>query len=372
MATTPAIAIIGAGPSGLALARLLECRGVSYIIYERDAATVEGITTLGQPRAGGTLDIHAATGQRAIIEGGLLKEFEKYARYDAATFKLWDYHGTQGDLRKIYLDALPAEKIRWGHALKQVTKDAEGLTVLEFADGTTASGFKLVVGADGAWSKVKALINPVAPQYCGVHYIESRINPDNPVHAAVQARVGKGMLIVGGPNKLITMQNLGDGSYRVYSGARVPADFSTDGRVDFGDTDAMRTLVLSERFFGAAWAAEFRDYIRHSTDFRPWPLYHVPPASVAWDHVPGLTLGANYAMTDALYLADKIAAHDGLEGDEALDRAVREYETEMFERGAGLIKRGVQMIDMFFTEDSPRPMVEMFSGKGVPIKEEKV
>lgn len=228
-------------------------------------------------------------------------------------------------------------------------------------------------------------INPVAPQYCGVHYIESRINPDNPVHAAVQARVGKGMLIVGGPNKLITMQNLGDGSYRVYSGARVPADFSTDGRVDFGDTDAMRSLVLSERFFGAAWAAEFRDYIHHSTDFRPWPLYHVPPTSVAWDHVPGVTLvgdaahlgppsgeGANYAMTDALYLADKIAAHGGLEGDEALDRAVREYETEMFERGAGLIKRGVQMIDMFYVEDSPRPMVEFFSGKGVPIKEEKV
>ncbi|KAK7973750.1 Mpv17/PMP22 family protein [Apiospora arundinis] len=315
MTQTPAVAIIGAGPSGLALARLLEVRGISYVVYERDAASPDDVTTLGLKRAGGTLDIHAATGQRAIVEGGLLKEFENdFPEID------------RGDLRKIYLDSVPKEKIRWGHALKRVTKDEpDGTAVLEFADGTTASGFRLVVGADGAWSKVKALVNPVTPQYCGVHYIESRINLDNPVYTAVQARVGKGMLLVGGPYKMITMQNLGDGSYRIYSAARVPEDFSTDGKHDFSDTEAMRALCLSDEFFGADWVDEFRSFIRHSTDFRPWPLYHVPAESVAYASVPGVTLvgdsahlgppsgeGANYAMTDALYLADKIAEHGGV------------------------------------------------------------
>ncbi|KAK8073983.1 hypothetical protein PG994_004882 [Apiospora phragmitis] len=400
---TPTVAIIGAGPAGLALARLLECRGISYVVYERDASPAA--LTGQQQRAGGTLDIHASTGQRAIVEGGLAQEFEKYARYDASTFKLWSGVGPRavqyidlergsefpeidrGDLRKIYLDAVPADKIRWGHGLKRVTKDAEGAPVLEFADGTTASGFRLIVGADGAWSKVRSLLSSATPQYCGIHIIESRITPDNPVYDKVQARVRKGMLMAGGPNKTVTFQNLGDGSYRVYMGVRVPVDFATDGKVDFSDTEAMRVMCLSSPggFFGD-WAEELRDYIRHSTDFRPWHLYHIPPASIAWDAVPGVTLigdaahlgppsgeGANFAMTDSLYLAEKMAEHGGFDSsDEARDRAVREYEVEMFARGAGLVQRGLDMLAMFYTEDSPRPLVDFFRKKGAPISEQEV
>ncbi|KAK8023882.1 hypothetical protein PG993_011948 [Apiospora rasikravindrae] len=391
---TPSIAIIGAGPSGLALARLLECRGISYVVYERDASAAVFI------RNGGTLDIHASTGQRALVEGGLLAEFEKYARYDASIFRLWDRHGTQyiqhergndfpeidrGDLRRIYLEAIPQDKIRWGKGLKRVTRGEDGVPVLEFADGTTASGFRLVVGADGAWSKVRSLINDVKPQYCGIHIIETRISPTNPVYSQVQSRVGKGMLLVGGPHKMITLQNLGDESYRMYLGVQVPADIATDGKVDFSDTEAMRTLCLSSDFFGDDWAAEFRAYISNSTDFRPWPLYHIPPASVAWDAVPGVTLvgdaahlgppsgeGANFAMTDALYLADKLAEHDDwAKNDEARDRAVRAYEVEMFERGAELIERGVRMTEVFYAEDSPHPTVELFREKGVSVSEKE-
>ncbi|KAK8070723.1 hypothetical protein PG997_010926 [Apiospora hydei] len=259
------------------------------------------------------------------------------------------------------------------------------MPVLEFADGTTASGFRLVVGADGAWSKVRSLINDVTPQYCGIHIIESRISPANPVYTQVQSRVGKGMMLIGGPNKMITLQNLGDESYRMYLGVRVPADFATDGQVDFSDTDAMRTMCLSTAFFGDDWADEFRGYITNATDFRPWPLYHIPPAAVAWPAVPGVTLvgdaahlgppsgeGANFAMTDALYLADKLAEHgDWVDSDDARDRAVRGYEVEMFERGAKLIQRGVDVTEVFYAGDAPRPTVELFRGKGVPVLEKK-
>ncbi|KAK8102359.1 hypothetical protein PG984_015505 [Apiospora sp. TS-2023a] len=396
--TTPSVAIIGAGPAGLALARLLEVRGISYVVYERDASPSVF------NRTGGTLDIHASTGQRAIVEGGLSKEFERYARYDASTFKLWDGVGKgkqyvdlergaefpeidRGDLRKIYLEAVPEEKIKWGHGLKRVTRGHNGQApTLEFADGTTASGFRLVVGADGAWSKVRSLLSPATPQYCGIHIIESRINPDNAVYAQLQSLVRKGMLLAGGPNRTVTFQNLGDGSYRVYLGAQVPEDYARDGKVDFSDTDAMRALCLSNDsvFFGN-FTEEIRNYIAHATDFRPWPLYHIPPSSISWDPVPGVTVigdaahlgppsgeGANYAMTDALYLSDKLAEHNGFEGDEARDRAVREYEVEMFERGAGLVQRGLDMLACFYADNSPLSIVDMFKKKGAPITETEI
>ncbi|KAK7972651.1 tetracycline resistance [Apiospora saccharicola] len=365
--TTPCVAIIGAGPAGLALARLLEVRGISYIVYERDASPSVF------NRTGGTLDIHASTGQRAIAAGGLSKEFERYARYDASTFKLWDGVGKgkqyvdlergaefpeidRGDLRKIYLEAVPEEKIKWGHGLKRVTRGVDGeAPTLEFADGTTASGFRLVVGADGAWSKVRSLLSPATPQYCGIHIIESRINPDNPVYARMQARVRKGMLLAGGPNRTAIFQNLGDGSYRLYLGVQVPEDYAR------GDLHRPRhrlpTLAL----------------IPH------------PPSSISWDPVPGVTLigdaahlgppsgeGANYAMTDALYLTDKLAEHSGFESDEARDRAVREYEVDMFERGAGLVQRGLDMLACFYADNSPLSIVDMFKEKGAPITETEI
>ncbi len=50
------VAIIGAGPVGLTLARLLQQHGVAVTVYERDANAQARIW-------GGTLDLEAETGQ---------------------------------------------------------------------------------------------------------------------------------------------------------------------------------------------------------------------------------------------------------------------------------------------------------------------
>jgi 2-polyprenyl-6-methoxyphenol hydroxylase-like FAD-dependent oxidoreductase len=165
MTSTPAIAIVGGGPCGLTLARLLECKGIDYLVFERD----EGENS---NRAGGSLDIHPPTGQQALKECGLFEEFQKYARYDDTVFTLTDKEGNQvlhmgqdrdapeidrHDLRQILLESIPGHKIKWGHSLKSVTSD-NGKPVLHFANGRQESGFKLVVGADGAWSKVRRMV----------------------------------------------------------------------------------------------------------------------------------------------------------------------------------------------------------------------
>jgi len=162
----PSIAIIGGGPCGLTLARLLECKGIDYVVYERDESE-------NSNRVGGSLDIHSETGQHALREGGLFDEFKKYARYDDTLVTIADKLGKrllqlgQGrdapeidriKLRQILLDAIPKQKIKWGHALASTTVGEDNRPVLQFSNGVVLSGFKLVVGADGAWSKVRPMV----------------------------------------------------------------------------------------------------------------------------------------------------------------------------------------------------------------------
>lgn len=165
--SVPTVAILGGGPSGLALARLLECNKIDYVVYERDASSLmEG--------QGGSLDIHGTTGQQVLKEAGLHDEFKKYARWEASKVFIQDKNGTthlvdgedqdepeidRATLRKILVESIPPNKIRWNHAAKTVEKLGNGDVAINFVNGTSASGFKLVVGADGAWSKARHLVS---------------------------------------------------------------------------------------------------------------------------------------------------------------------------------------------------------------------
>jgi 2-polyprenyl-6-methoxyphenol hydroxylase-like FAD-dependent oxidoreductase len=169
-AQSPAIAILGAGPSGLAFARLMRLNHITYTIFERD----ESSSTVGQ---GGTLDVHAETGQQTLKEAGLLEQFRAKARYDAQRMVIVDRNAKlavdldgrdsesrpeidRKDLRQLLLDAIPSETIQWSSRVLSVSrKDSNGKMSVQLEDGSTHAGFSLVVGADGAWSKARPLVN---------------------------------------------------------------------------------------------------------------------------------------------------------------------------------------------------------------------
>lgn len=183
---SPSIAIIGGGPCGLTLARLLERKGIDYVVYERDESDVS-------VRRGGSLDIHAETGQLALKEAGLFEEFLKLARYEDTAFRIANQQGERvfqaGEggrdapeidriqLRQILLDSIPREKIHWNHVLKGVSLDKDGQHILEFTNGVSVSGFKLVVGADGAWSKVRPSVRLSTLLYVFFFFSLSLPNP---------------------------------------------------------------------------------------------------------------------------------------------------------------------------------------------------
>ncbi|OTA01908.1 monooxygenase [Trichoderma parareesei] len=378
--SVPTIAIIGGGPSGLSLARLLEVKNIDYVVYERDASPDVKIQ-------GGSLDVHGKSGQLVLKEAGLCEEFKKYARWEDSKTIVQDKTGTtllafgEGDdspeidraaLRKILLESIPPNKIKWNHAVASVERNDASKIVIQFKNGTLATGFNLVVGADGAWSKARHLLTRVKPQYSGKHYLEAMISNSNPFHPTLAALVGRGNLIAMGDEKQVSAQRQGDGSYRVYLGLTVAEDFATNGPVDLsgGNGEAARRYFVTNVDFFGSWGSPLKDIIRHSEGaFRAWPLYHMPSSALSWASVSGITVigdaahvstpfvgeGVNCSMYDALVLASRIVER----GLDQLDDAVTAYEEEMFVRGQDLIDRSNGSGELLFAPDAPKGLLEV-------------
>ena len=163
----PDVAIVGSGPSGLSLAGILEQYGISYVVYEN--------YTRDDVPQGGCLDMHAGSGHEAFRRAGCYLEFRKYARGGPATIhQVWDSNGNlpfawgegkdspemdRFDIKRALLTVVPDQKIRWQCGVDKAERDENGNIVLYLGDGRIATGFKLVVGADGTWSKVRHLVS---------------------------------------------------------------------------------------------------------------------------------------------------------------------------------------------------------------------
>ncbi|KAI1265469.1 FAD/NAD(P)-binding domain-containing protein [Xylariaceae sp. FL1019] len=402
------IAIVGGGPCGLTFARLLENAKIPYVVFERD----ESRTIMG-PFQGGTLDLHKPTGQEALRVAGLADEFEKLARRDAMTMS---FQGSQGEgfvkfgtegardapeidrlqLRDMLLDSIPEHAIRWGKKLVNVVKDedkkgAKAFT-LQFADGTAEGGFRLIVGADGAWSKVRPLITSHKPFYSGYTYIEGRINKGTPQYDAAVKLVGPGSHCSVGEKRMIAIQQVSDGSYRLYAGIEEPESLvQAGGPLDMADG---YTKKVEEALLGlfSHWSPDLQAFIKNAEGpWRPWPLYRVDAdiftdeqLGKSWLRTPGVTLlgdaahvaipnggGVNEAMFDALKLYESLSAELGKgerqaspydEEDDvaAVERALVAYEEEMRPRAREHVLDSLRLADTVYAADGIQRFTAMF------------
>ncbi|MEU5896483.1 MULTISPECIES: NAD(P)/FAD-dependent oxidoreductase [unclassified Streptomyces] len=342
------IAVVGGGPGGLTLARVLHRRGHPVTVLERDPA----------PDArppGGTLDLQEGLGQRALDRAGLLPEFRSLSRPEGQAMRILDTDGTvlrdwrprpedranpeidRGHLRDLLLGPRGAHPldVRWGRKVTRVVPGTRDGVVVHFADGRRET-YDLVVGADGAWSRVRAAVSPVTPHYTGVTFVETSLDDIDTRHPGLARLVGDGSLAVYGVNRALVAQRNSGGHVKVYAQFRAPLD--QQASVDRSDIDAVRSDLLA-LFDG--WTAPALDLLRHGTAFLHRPLY-VLPVSHTWTHVPGVTLlgdaahlmpplgaGANLAMLEGAELAESITTASG-PGE--LDEAVRAFEERMWAR----------------------------------------
>ncbi|KAM0702106.1 hypothetical protein Q7P35_011016 [Cladosporium inversicolor] len=378
---TPPIAILGAGPSGLTLGRLLHLAEIDFVIFERDASAASAWGRGGS----GTLDLHEGSGLLALQEAGLFEEFKKKARYDVPLV-VADMHGEvrlrhgdgedtdrpeidRRDLRLLLLGSVPNDKIRWGAKVERVHKEGDDMMSICFADGTVESGFRLVVGADGAWSKARSLVTNATPKYAGRYYLTSNISPASPFYATAESMAGTGNYMSMGGRRLVAAMRLGDRSYYTFAGLSLPESWKSDNAALLEDPEALKRVLVTK--YLSDWSKINTDLIAHSDgEFYIWPLYGLAAEEMEWQTVPGVALvgdaahicppggdGVNVAMHDSLDLAQQIIK---LEVDR-LDEAVVNYEKLMFPRAKDTIENSAKINDGMFSENSPKPLLQMFS-----------
>jgi 2-polyprenyl-6-methoxyphenol hydroxylase-like FAD-dependent oxidoreductase len=368
---TPAharISVIGAGPGGLTCARVLQRHGLAVTVYDRDPDA-------GSRNQGGSLDLHEDDGQLALREAGLLEEFFALARPESQEMRHLDPSGRllghhlpgegetaapeidRGQLRGLLLGSLAPGTVQWGRALASVGGPADGPRTLTFTDGTTAET-DLVIGADGAFSRVRESVSSAKPTYTGVGFLEAWFDDMEDAHPELSALVGKGNAhVADGERGLFAQRNSGD-HMRVYLIRKTPVDWLTREGLHPEDTAGIRAHLLRAY---ADWSPEL---LRMLTDndgpYVDRPIFALPVPHT-WEHsptvallgdaahlMPPLGVGVNLAMLDASELALALTRAA------TVDDAVRAYEKTMLPRSTEI----AQMLDGAAESLLERPTVE--------------
>jgi 2-polyprenyl-6-methoxyphenol hydroxylase-like FAD-dependent oxidoreductase len=371
--TTP-VTIIGAGLGGLTLARVLHVHGIPATIYEAEASPAARTQ-------GGQLDIHDYNGQPALEAAGLFEQFRGLVHAGGEADRVLDRHGTvrfdqpddgtggrpevqRRDLRRLLLDSLPAGTIRWGHKVTAIRPAGAGRAELTFADGSTVTT-GLLVGADGAWSRVRPLLSDATPEYVGTSIIETYLFDADERHPATARAVGDGTMSALAPGKGILAHREAGGVLHAYIAFKKPPEWIAG--LDFTDAGAAVARVAAE-FDG--WAPQLTALITDS-DTPPVPrTVNALPIGHRWERVPGVTLigdaahlmspfageGANLAMFDGAELGRAIAAHPG-----DIEAALGEYEAALFPRSAEAAAESARNHTLIFDDNAPQSLVDLFT-----------
>jgi 2-polyprenyl-6-methoxyphenol hydroxylase-like FAD-dependent oxidoreductase len=369
------VTIIGAGLGGLTLARVLHVHGIAATVYEAEASP--------NARAqGGMLDIHENNGQRALKAAGLFQEFLEIIHPGGQATRVLDKQGNvlfddpddgtggrpevpRGELRRILLDSLPAGTVRWGRKLIDVTSLGGDQHRLTFEHGSTVTT-DLLVGADGAWSKVRPLLSRAKPAYVGTSFIETYLFDSDTCHQLSAKAVGGGALFAVAPGKAILAHREPYGALHTYVEINKPRDWMDSS--DFSDPKTALARVAKE-FDG--WAPQLTALITDGETEPVLRLIHALPVGHRWDRVPGVTLlgdaahlmipsgeGANLAMYDGAELARAIATNP-----DDLEAALLAYETDLFPRSASEAAEAERILKVCLGPNAPQSLLDFFTSQ---------
>lgn len=377
------IAIVGGGPGGLTLARLLQIKGAKVKVYERDFGQAVRVQ-------GAIVDLHFDSGLKAMEATGLMETFKVNYMKGADKYRLLDPQGNilmdesereeeplfgdehfrpeidRGALRDLLIDGLLPGTVVWDSQLVSVQETGD-IWQLQFKNGTTANA-DLVIGSDGYRSTVRTYLTDVKALYSGASIIQGEIDHPSIKCPEIYDLVNQGNLMAMGDGSSLVVQPRGDGGFTFYAVSMYPENWSISSGINFSNTEEVKRY-LRKHF--ANWNPVFFMLFEASGHFTWRPLNYFP-LEQRWTAKNNMTLigdaahlmppngeGVNLAMLDALDLCNCLTSKDDID----IKDAISAYEDIMFERAMPLCRETLNGIEDFASPstESVQELVSMLS-----------
>jgi 2-polyprenyl-6-methoxyphenol hydroxylase-like FAD-dependent oxidoreductase len=379
------IAIVGGGPGGLTLARLLQLKGAKVKVYERDFN--KDARVQGSP-----LDMHEESGLAALRKANLLDEFKKNIHHGADKKVIvneraeifFSDHETKSDedfdskysrpeinrgaLRKIFLESLQPETVVWDSHFISMETQNEGW-LLHFKNVSSAYA-DIVIASDGTNSKIRPYITNIKAFYSGVTMIEINVYDAEKATPHIYASLNGGKIMAFGNTKCLLGGQKGNGDLGFYTSFKADENWAANNGLDYSDKTQLLAWFKKEY---SEWSSIWYELFENAaTPFVPRPIYCMP-LNQTWKPLPNLTMlgdaahvmppfageGANLAMLDALELSECLTSDKY----DTLQDAISFYEINMRKKATVAAQESLENGERMHSEGALNTMLKMFSGQ---------
>ncbi|BAY76492.1 monooxygenase FAD-binding protein [Nostoc linckia NIES-25] len=352
------VAIVGAGPGGLATAIALQSQGIDVQVYEKAQEFRPAGTGLGlAPNGLNFLDAIAPGIVETLKSSGcevnhtVLKNIHKETirtsqtkyleQYGQPLLTVWWYR-----LQQVLASRLPSDIIHLNHRCIGFDQDENGVKI--HFDGQKSIDADLLIGADGVNSVIrKTLFGEGKPNYIGSMCWRAVIKYHHELFNDYE------LVFVKGNQQFMYILNVG-GGYTSWISRKFSPDYSLSQ-----DADGVKFRILHEL---ADWDESFRAVVEATPAEQIWegPICDRPPLThwsqgrvtllgdAAHPMAPAMGQGANTTFEDAYELA-QCFSHSA-----TLEEALTTYEQSRIER-TKIIQARSAMGEMRYYEDFTSP-----------------